>query len=87
MISGCVMEGFPDQSIFIKFQGVFRTHVHATVPVFLARLRLQNLHFQICTGESVRVISREFGGEVAADQNIGTLMGLQHGLLLEKTHL
>ena len=80
------MEGFPDQSIFIKFQGVFRTHVHATVPVFLARLRLQNLHFQICTGESVRVISREFGGEVAADQNIGTLMGLQHGLLLEKTH-
>ncbi|CAE7214344.1 unnamed protein product, partial [Symbiodinium natans] len=48
--------------------------------------QLQNLHFQIIAGRSVRIISREFGGEVAADQNIGTLVGLQHGLLLETTH-
>lgn len=54
--------------------------------MFLAGLRLQNLHFQIRTEQSVRIISCEFGGEVAADQNIGTLVGLQHGLLLEKTY-
>ena len=34
----------------------------------------------------VRITSHEFGGEVAQDQNLGTLVGLQRGLLLQRSH-
>ncbi|CAK9043094.1 unnamed protein product [Durusdinium trenchii] len=64
---------------------VFHRHGEDTV-AFLPRL--QNLCFSIHSGNmsDIRITSRDFGGDVAEDQNLGTLIGLQRGLLLQTNH-
>ena len=54
--------------------------------------KLQGIQFYVIReAGTVRIDSHEFGGSVAINQNIGTLVGLQHRLLLqteyEKTFL
>ncbi|CAE7370046.1 unnamed protein product [Symbiodinium sp. KB8] len=59
-----------------------RVHVFACDPrplVFLPALHMR-FHVEKKTG---RIESHELGGYVASNQNLGTLIGLEHGLLLE----
>ena len=63
-------------------------YLHCTVtPLILwPGLRLQNLRFSIYPGDPVRIKCHDFAGEVAQDQQLGTLVGLKRGLLLRNNH-
>jgi hypothetical protein len=49
---------------------------------FVVLPHLQGIRFLV---DGSRLQSMEFGGDVAADQNLGTLIGLRHGLVLQES--